>query len=306
MQKTPQLDLACFSYLAAARIVRVDHYPEPNHGAEINSVDESVNGDGPLVAAFASGLGLTTALEANAVADDADGRRVEAFLDRHRVARELAGSVTTTPLALVLVHPDGNREWLVEFEATRFGLAAVSGRLLAAARLAYVDCYASIPDAAARALGLAAEAGVPLYVNLGGAPAIPVAVDAALRRFRPVAIQDNRDEAAAGEAEVYARSLHERYDADLVLVTVGERGAVALEGALCVRAPARVVDVDYTNGAGAAFAAGMIFARTRGRPLREALKFACALGSLQCTATRMEAPSADAVEAFIAATEPAA
>jgi hypothetical protein len=69
MRETPQLDLACFSYLAAARIVRVDHYPEPNHGSEINSVDESVNGDGPLVAAFASGLGLTTALEANAVAD---------------------------------------------------------------------------------------------------------------------------------------------------------------------------------------------------------------------------------------------
>lgn len=296
------VDLACFSYLAATRVLLIDRYPALNNGAEIRASRASVAGDGPLVAAFGSGLGLSVALESNQLGRGERAGELRAFLTRHAIASEVAASDDRTPEAIILADPTGNREWFVDYANARQELNTVGGRYLTAARLAYIDCFESIAEASARALTLAADAGVPIYANVGAS---------SLDRWRRVLpkdglaiVQASLDESRHGDAVDVAAALC-ALGAETAVVTSGIHGAVACRGGAITRAPARAVEIDHTHGAGAGFAAGFIFATLTGRDLPDALAYGCALGSMQCSHARLEAPTTAAVERFIAATRPA-
>src|SRR5205823_3542807 len=107
------VDLGCFSYVAAADVVHVGALPQPNDGAEIVRRHRSLAGDGPLVAAFATGLGLTARLIANGVGRDPDGQFVREFLARNSVEAEL-GEAANTPYALILEDDRADRQWFAE------------------------------------------------------------------------------------------------------------------------------------------------------------------------------------------------
>jgi sugar/nucleoside kinase (ribokinase family) len=297
------IDIVCFSYLVAPTMLALDRELHPDAGAEIVSTGQVLNGDGPLVAAFASGFGLAAALEANAVGDDEAGRSLRAFLDRNGVAHGVQATEPHTPAAFVLSHPNGSREWLVEFDPIRKSLASCEFNLLREARLAYVDCYAALEEAATRALRAAASAEVSVYANLGGdEPSSSLA--AALADSRPAVVQDRFDETRPREALAHARHLRDRFAAAVAVVTLGAKGAVAVGKEGEAQAPARAVEVEHANGAGAAFTAGMIYSERAGLSLADALVFACGCGGLQCTKDRKESPSAENVYAFIEATQP--
>ncbi|MFJ6212796.1 hypothetical protein ACIQGZ_05615 [Streptomyces sp. NPDC092296] len=52
---TDAVDLACFSYLAGARLLTVDRYPAADTGTEVHGVLHSLAGDGPITALTAVG-----------------------------------------------------------------------------------------------------------------------------------------------------------------------------------------------------------------------------------------------------------
>lgn len=295
---TPALDLTCVSYTAATRVLRLERYPPWNEGAEIASEDWSLAGDGPLVAGFASGLGVSVGLETNAVGLDEAGAEVTAFLDRHRIRHTALTTAGRTPRAYILSHPDGAREWLVELQGAAHDLASIEGALIRRARLVYIDCFASISEGARRALELAREHGCSIYANLGTLN-IGVELERSLRSHPLPFVQASVPEGEAARAPAIAQELAERYEAGVVYVTLSSLGAVARESEELVSVPARIVDVDYTHGAGAAFSAGAIYGRQCGWPLSRTLEFACALGSMQCTVSRREAPTEDEVRAFL-------
>jgi fructose-1-phosphate kinase PfkB-like protein len=72
---------------------------------------------------------------------------------------------------------------------------------------------------------------------------------------------------------------------ELVLVTMGAVGAVAVSARSCLRARCAPVDAAGTVGAGDAFTAG--FLARRGEGLRSALAFAAACGAAQAAAGRI-------------------
>jgi sugar/nucleoside kinase (ribokinase family) len=298
-----RFDIVCVSYLVAPTLLVLDRALVPDAGAEIVSIGQVLNGDGPLVAAFAGGLGLVAALETNAVGDDEVGRSLGAFLDRNGVAHALRMTELQTPAAFVLSHPTGTREWLVEFEPIRRSLASLDFGFLSRAKLAYVDCYGAIEEAATRALRSAAKAGARVYANLGGDRLSP-ALAAVLAETRPAIVQDTFDETRPGEAPEYARSSRARFGAAVAVVTRGAEGAVAARKDGEAETPAREVEVEHANGAGVAFTAGMIYADGAGLSLADALAFGCGCGGLQCSRGRKESPSVEEVYAFIAATQP--
>jgi sulfofructose kinase len=298
----PHLDLACVSYTAAARVLRLNHYPQWNEGAEIHSEDSSLAGDGPLVAGFAAGLGLSVGLETNTVAADEAGGEIVAFLDRREIAHTVAQTAMQTPRAYILTHPDGAREWLVDLRHAPADLAALEGTLIRRAQLVYIDCFASIGAGAARALEVARKHGLAVHANLGTLN-LGAALERELRSAALSFVQASLPEDDASSAPDVARDLARQFTA-VVYVTLGSQGAVAVEGDECAIAPARAVEVDYTHGAGAAFSAGAIYGRSRGWPLSRTLEFACAIGSIQCTAYRPEAPTERDVAEFIETTEP--
>lgn len=65
--------VVCFSYLAAAELWRVPHFPTANHGTEVLDIERSIAADAPMAAAVISALGVPTLLLANDIGDDADG-----------------------------------------------------------------------------------------------------------------------------------------------------------------------------------------------------------------------------------------
>lgn len=78
------------------------------------------------------------------------------------------------------------------------------------------------------------------------------------------------------------RLLHER-GVDLVVITDGERGAMASDGRAYHTVPAYQVEVQSTVGAGDAFAAGCISALWHGKSITEALRLGAANAASVCS-----------------------
>ena len=88
----------------------------------------------------------------------------------------------------------------------------------------------------------------------------------------------------------------------LLCVTLGERGAMALDHDGIHYAPAFHVDAVDTTGAGDVFRAGFIYALIRGWPTEEILRFSNAAAALSCThlGALGGIPSLEEVEALVA------
>lgn len=104
--------VVCFSYLAAAKLWKVRHFPLANHGAEVMTVEQSIAADGPMTAAVLAALGIPTLLLCNDPGNDANGAKVRAWLRRYGVATSVnMASDRTTPQIVVVADDPGTRTW---------------------------------------------------------------------------------------------------------------------------------------------------------------------------------------------------
>jgi sugar/nucleoside kinase (ribokinase family) len=88
--------------------------------------------------------------------------------------------------------------------------------------------------------------------------------------------------AGTNDMEAALRILHERYG-NVVVVTMGERGAMAFDGQRIHREPAFPVHAIDTTGAGDVFRGGFIYALVHRLPIAEALRTANAAAAVSCT-----------------------
>jgi sugar/nucleoside kinase (ribokinase family) len=96
----------------------------------------------------------------------------------------------------------------------------------------------------------------------------------------------NDDEAGALTGESDPRLQAERLlelGAGTVVVTLGERGLLAMNGGETIELPAAAVEVVEPSGAGDAFAAGLICGLLEGLGLRRSLELASVVGASACT-----------------------
>ena len=84
------------------------------------------------------------------------------------------------------------------------------------------------------------------------------------------------------DMESALRKLRKTYD-NVLVVTMGEGGAVALEGDRFYHEPAFTVHAVDTTGAGDVFRAGFIFALVNGLPIAQALRLGNAAAAVSCT-----------------------
>ena len=89
----------------------------------------------------------------------------------------------------------------------------------------------------------------------------------------------------AGELEENARRLRDAHDLELLIVTLGDRGAFALDGedAITSVAPRGGIEIADTIGAGDAFSSVVLLGLLRGWPLSAILERAQAFASRICT-----------------------
>jgi sugar/nucleoside kinase (ribokinase family) len=295
--------ISCFSYLASVRTLHVESFPPINYGVDIERADTFLAGDGPLVAGFLRALGHEAVLHSNQVADDAEGREVAARLASWQVpVAQGPAAVSATRINTVVADYAGNRTWFSGLRGIMNDFHGMDIAQLTAAQVLYLDCYEVLGQGSRPILDVALQTACDVIINLGGSP-VPGWLGHTVHQRRAAVLQTNADENRIGDAMRALDELSALGVADIVIVTAGRAGAFCRSSdGSTIATPAKAVRVQQVQGAGAAFSAALIHARQAGAEVAEALRFACAAGSLWCSRTHHGAlPGADDIDAFAAA-----
>jgi ribokinase len=272
--------------------VNVARLPARGETVLADGVTRSLGGKGANQATALRRLGGEVAI-VGCVGEDDFG---ESFLDFFRREGIETGFVhrdrsAPTGVAFPMVLPGGGNAIVAAPGASMLlPVAAVTAAAPRIRQAAALLLQLEVPaTAAAAAMAAAREAGVPVYLNpapyveearrLASAAdvLIPNEVEAAALAGTPVDTPIDTPEDALRAAE-RLRGL----GPEVVVVTLGERGAaLSAPGVRRYRPACRVAALDST-GAGDAFCAGLADARCRGATWSEALDFACACGALAC------------------------
>ncbi|MFC4357393.1 carbohydrate kinase family protein [Halobium salinum] len=266
--------------------LRVDHLPEPDGEAVVERRTGAGGGSAANVAAGLAGLETDVTL-LGSVGEDDDG---EAALDELATVGVDCGPVQRVPdgetaTKYLVVDADGEVMVLGRDGVNEaFGAGHLPDDALD--RADHLHLTSQRPDTAARLVDRAAEAGVTVSFDPGrrvGSRDYSVA----LSRADVVFLNDREAAAALGDAlgETLEDALHCRpagYGAGerTLVLKHGPRGAEVRTATGSVTHPGFAVDVADTTGAGDAFAAGFIAARTRGESLAAALETANACGAV--------------------------
>lgn len=226
-------------------------------------------------------LGLSTKY-VGVTGSDENGRRIRQELSKHAI--DLADVIIregSNQFAVILVdETTGDRIVLWDRdERLRLRARELPVEAIAATRVLHVDDVDV--DAAIRAARLARPHGVVVtsdidQVNdrteeLVAAVSVPI-----FAGHVPPQLTGEADPERA------LRKLRARHDA-LLCVTLGERGAIALDGDRLIREPAFTVDALDTTGAGDVFRGGVIYGLLQRWPTDEVLRFANAAAAVSCT-----------------------
>lgn len=296
-------------------VARVAALPRPGETVAGRSLETIPGGKGANQAVAAARLGARTAMVARVGDDDFGPRLVRGLVG----AGVDAAAVRVTPgcssgVALISVEDAGQNSIVI--------VAGANGRLTPADVAANAALIASasalllqleVPlETVAAAARLARRAGVTVVLDPAPAPSRPL--PAAL--FRVDLLSPNQTEAEAltgirvdtpADAGRAARVLHAR-GARHVVVKLGALGALHSDGRTAVHIPARRVKPVDTTAAGDAFTAALALAWAEGRPPAEAVRFACAAGTLATLTfgAQPAMPTRAQVEAFLSGAKPAA
>jgi sugar/nucleoside kinase (ribokinase family) len=219
-------------------------------------VEQELSAAGVDVSGISRAPGLGTSKTVIVPVSGEDRRYIHTFgANAALAAVDIAAALTPAPEILsiggYLVLPSLRPDELVE--------------QLAAARRAGARTVLDVVAPAGCALSLADVAGVLPEVDY----------------FLP-----NDDEAGAltGESEPRRQAVRLlELGAGTVVVTMGERGLLAMSAAETIELPAAPVEVVEPSGAGDAFAAGLICGLLEGFGLRRALELASVVGASACT-----------------------
>ena len=221
------------------------------------------------------------------------------FGDRLRAALEASGVDTTylianeqeaTGVSPVLTGADGEyASIIVPGAGQRLSAADIdaAGDVFAQSAALLLQCEIHL-DVSAHAARLARSLGVRVLFNASPAPADAAAIPDALWAAVDVLIVNGTEmerlsEMPAGDesgAERASQHLRRRFGIPAVVVTLGARGAVAVDEGRSRHVPAWPVPVVETIGAGDALAGVLASELARGLPLAEALPLANAAGAL--------------------------
>ena len=242
-------------------------------------------GSAANTAAWLAEAGAEVALVAR-VGDDERGRSAVRELRAGGVdARVALDPERSTGTCLVLIEPGGERTMAPDAGAND-GLAASDfpGELVTQGAHLHVAGYALLREGSRTAAREAIESavGVGMTVSVDPSSSALLGPEFLDRAAGAGLLMPNASEAHAltgeGDPEAAARALAERFGE--VVVTLGPDGALWTDGDAVLRAAAvKVEAVQDSTGAGDAFAAGFLHARTSGGSTAEALAAGCELAA---------------------------
>jgi sugar/nucleoside kinase (ribokinase family) len=262
-------------------VYRLPSLPAPTAKLRIGRHDVLVGGQVATTLATCAALGLTTTY-AGAFGDDESGLRVR---------RELEARGVDTHAAIVRAAPNRNALILVDDthgervvlwdrdERLNISRDELPTDLIRFARVLHVDSVDE--DAAIEAARIAGEANVPVTSDIDH---VTSRTRALLELVTIPMFSEHAPRELTGEVdpECALRALRHTHPGWLV-VTLGDRGSMLLEGERLHRAPAFPVSAVDTSGAGDVFRGAFIYAWLRGDGPVDILRFANAAAAFSCT-----------------------
>jgi ribokinase len=296
------IDLLGIGNPCADVVLRCERLPIWDDKCAGSAVGTYAGGVESNAACAASRLGWRTAVLGE-VGDDAhanfllDAFTIDAVSTQWIRRRVGAASAST----MLMLSPEGERAmvWVpMASGVTDPHLEAA----LACTHLAYTMPYDA--NALAQLYEATRRAGALLAIDIEREAARkPGNLNSFLRHCDIAFLNESGYSAALGKApdEPELRGLLNEANAKVIVVTLGGRGACAVDQSGFFEMPAVPVSLVDATGAGDSFNAAFLFAWRRSSSLREALRFACAAASFTVTAigARSGMPTLEQVEAAL-------
>ena len=251
--------------------------------SKIRLAGHSISCGGQVATAMATcaSFGLHAAY-AGAVGTDDNGRRVESALadrgvDLSLIVRQKGGNQFA---AILIEHDSGERVVLWDRpDSLLLADADLPATALRSARAVLVDDVD--PRASLEAARLARAAGVPVVTDLDHPTPF---TEALVRTASHPVLSEHLPQALTGEGDL-ERALRalRSWNPGLLTVTVGARGAVALDGDHLVSVDGFSVHAVDTTGSGDVFRGAFIVGLLHGMQTEPLLRFANAAAAISCT-----------------------
>ncbi len=270
--------------------MRAPHIPTPGETVTGSTFSTAAGGKGANQAVAAARLGAQVTM-VGCVGDDAHGRTLVSGLQADGINADFVrtDAVAATGVALITVADSGENSIVVSPGANYALLPAdiaAAETAIAGADMVLLQLEIPLPVVGA-AVQMAKRHNVPVLLNPAPAHSLPDEILADVTYFIP-----NETEAAlycgfpitdGSVAEKAAVYLHRRYGMEMVVLTLGSRGALMYTaGQKTIIPPFAVSPVD-TTAAGDAFVGGFAVAITEGSEPVTAARFAAAVAALSVT-----------------------
>ena len=265
------------------QVCRLPVFPEAGGPrAKVRMQEQTRTCGGQIATALATcaSLGLRASY-LGAVGDDDDGRRIRAELEGRGIDLdhiELSRAATAT--ATILLDATGDRIVLWYREpALRYPPDRIPAGVIAASRVLHVDDV-DVP-AAIEAARIARAHGVPVTCDIDH---VTPGTRELLQLVSHPVFAESVPAQLTGESNL-ERALRalSRVNPGRLVVTVGERGAIGLDGDTVLTAPGFPVTVVDSTGAGDVFRGGYIYGMVKGWSFERQLWFANAAAAVSCT-----------------------
>ena len=284
------------------QVCRLPVFPEaggPRAKVRVQEQTRTCGGQIATALATCASLGLRAAY-LGAVGDDDDGRRIRGALESRGIdlgGVELSRAATAT--ATILLDATGDRIVLWHRDpALCFPPDRLPVAVITASRALHVDDV-DVPAAIAAAR-IARARGIPVtcdidHVTPGTRELLQLVSHPVFAESVPAQLTGEADPARA------LRALRRMHPGRLV-VTVGERGAIGLDGDAVLAAPGFPVTVVDSTGAGDVFRGAYIYGIVKGWSFERQLWFANAAAAVSCTKAGAMAgvPALDEVDDLLA------
>ena len=294
---TDRFDVVGVGYTALDYLAVVPHLPDENRKLEIGEF--LIQGGGPTATALvtASRLGLGAAFIGK-IGDDGFGRSMIAELgeegvDVSRVVVERGGR---SQFAFIMVDGSTAARTILWTRGSLGPFTAddVDCALVERARALLIDSLE--PGAALAAARTAVEAGVPVVIDAG-------TLREGVRELLPlcdyiVASELFAEQISDGGDHIAALERMMEYHPEAAVVTLGERGCVALTGEGLLELPGFDVEAVDTTGAGDVFHGAFVFGVLEGWDIERICVFSNAVAALKCRRLGGRAGIPDLAEAM--------
>ncbi|ADY26612.1 Ribokinase [Deinococcus proteolyticus MRP] len=259
-------------------VTRLPHLPAPGETVLGQTYRTAPGGKGANQAVACARAGAQTAF-VGALGRDPFAEPLLASLQESGVQDRTIRLDAPTGAAFITVSEDGENS---------IAVAAGANALLAPehlpdlSRVTHLLLQLEVALDTVQAFSAAAQAtGVQVMLNAAPAQALPVDL---LKHVNLLLVNEGELETLVGDGELEAQLRRaQAAGPQTVVVTLGERGCLAVEGTELMRLPAHRVEVKDTTAAGDTFAGVLAAALASGQPLRRALEQATVASALTCT-----------------------